>query len=88
MRRGLLLEDFNSRHAARLNPAKGSRLGAQGILVVVVPLLKNLGLKKVLFIESLFEGRHYAKCTICIILFTLGTGVMRSVLKIIRLECS
>lgn len=40
MRRGLLLEDFNSRHAARLNPAKGPRLGAQSMLVVVVPLLR------------------------------------------------
>lgn len=39
-RRGLLLEDYNSRHAASLNRAKESQLEAQGMLVVVVPLLK------------------------------------------------
>lgn len=40
-RRGLFLKDFNSRHAVRLNPVKGHRLGAQSMLVVVVPFLRN-----------------------------------------------
>lgn len=40
-RRNLPREDCNSRHAARWRRVEGLRLGAQGMLVFVVPLSRN-----------------------------------------------